>query len=426
MQVGFSPAALQEMQLLSQLHTLIRSPHGHPNFILPVGVALPSEHENGNVEVPKPKTEISDPLDLSRIEDDIFSLTRTSEENEVAAQEERRRKDMVTGPHLVFQPTPFVLHRFMSRKKKRDGDAETGDRFYSPTLISSWFHDLLSALVHCHTNNVLLRTLQSDAIAVDHSGVAKLAGMYRATVLSPDEKGPNILELARARKKDKSSDNDEDFASNPYVAPEMLLGSPKHTKETDVWAMGCLLANLLLNKPLFQGKDRHSLLMGMYKVVGVPSPENFKQAAKFPHYKKPQKKYKPGIAKALQTMLKEDDSKKHAGAIDLLSRMLHLDPDKRITAVDALGHDYMLDYIENCRAEPFRQQFVKDWMRLKNKLLRSNQTEEDELKAREKGIKRKAMLMAATKSLDDDMDDLYDMGDLFDGGGEASEKKPRL
>ena len=46
---GFSPAALQELQLLTQLHSLIPSPTGHPNLTLPIAVALPQEiEENGD------------------------------------------------------------------------------------------------------------------------------------------------------------------------------------------------------------------------------------------------------------------------------------------------------------------------------------------------------------------------------------------
>jgi hypothetical protein len=48
MQMGFSAAALQEMQLLRQLHGLIPSPQGHPNFILPVGVAVPGHDDLSN------------------------------------------------------------------------------------------------------------------------------------------------------------------------------------------------------------------------------------------------------------------------------------------------------------------------------------------------------------------------------------------
>jgi hypothetical protein len=61
---------------------------------------------------------------------------------------------------------------------------------------------------------------------------------------------------------------------------------------------------------------------------------------------------------------------KHAGAIDklLLSRMLHLDPGKRITAVEGPSHFYMQDYIENSNSDAFRCRFVQDWISLKRKL----------------------------------------------------------
>lgn len=38
-----------------------------------------------------------------------------------------------------------------------------------------------------------------------------------------------------------------------YIAPEILLGSNKFTKGVDMWSMGCILAELLLGKPVFPG-----------------------------------------------------------------------------------------------------------------------------------------------------------------------------
>jgi serine/threonine protein kinase len=237
------------------------------------------------------------------------------------------------------------------------------------------------------------------------------------------------VQLARSRKKEqkekKMKSDDDDILRDPYAPPEMLLGSPKHTKETDIWMLGCLLAHLLLSKPIYSGKDRQSLLAAMYKMIGTPASENYPQAVKFPHYKKPTKKYRPGVAKALEFMMKKEEGTKHSEAIDLISQMLALDPKKRITAVGALQHEYMQNYVENCNSESFRQEFVAEWMSLKKKLMRSSKTEEDEIKEKERGIKRKAMLMAASKSTNSaEEDDLYDMDDLLGGGDSA--KIPKL
>jgi len=435
-QVGFSPAALQEMQMLRQLHGLINSPQGHPNLYLPIGVALPSEQQNRDSD--PASVGLKSDIDLKRIDEDIFSLTRSSLENEAAAQKEQERKDMVNDRHLVIEPTPFILQRFI--QKKRKDEKEDSQKILSPPIFANWCFDLLSAVLHCHGNGIILRgTLNLDLIVVDHSGVAKIGSLYKTSVLSKSDakrsKNSGLLKQAREKKKDLDrrkkdnpkfvSDDQDDILKDPYVPPEMLLGSPKYTMETDMWALGCLLSHLLLNKPIYSGKEnssRESLLSAIYKLVGIPAVDNFEVGAKFPYYKKPEKKYRPGVEKAIPKLMKGGDDPAYASAIDLIRRMLHLDPEKRITAKEALQHEYMSNYIESSTTKSFQDNFVQDWITLKKRLTKSN---EDETKERERGLKRKAMLMAASRSATSAMedDDLYDMGDIL-GVGET--KKPKL
>ncbi|KAG7353333.1 nuclear protein SET [Nitzschia inconspicua] len=442
MEVGFSPGALQELQLLRQLHGLIDSPQGHPNLYLPIGVAMPSEHE------PSDKDDSIGPhnssLDMKSIDEDIFSLTRSSLENEAAARKDQKRREMVNEPHLVFQPTPFVLQRFVSKKKKMD--AEDNSKLLSPEIFASWCFDLLSAVLHCHENGIVLRSFQLDQIVVDHSGVAKIGSLYRSAAMSnKDGKMSNrkILDLARQKKNEEKSkrkdsrkgdtDDSEDILKDLYVSPEALLGSPKHTKETDMWSLGCMLSHLLLNKAVFpiKGRDRESLLTAMYKIVGVPASktekfpiDNFPLGVKFPFYTKPSKKYTPGVEKALTKMLKErGGGDEYTGAIDLISQMLRLDPEERITAKGGLQHEYISSFLEESAKQSFQEKFAQEWMTLKNKLTKSGMSDSDRAE-QERGFKRNAMLMAASGAsvnLGDD-DGLYDLGDVLGVGSSKRQK----
>ncbi|KAL3919148.1 MAG: hypothetical protein SGILL_003899 [Bacillariaceae sp.] len=439
MEVGFSPGALQELQLLRQLHGLIQSPQGHPNLYLPIAVALPSEVDNGGVDLPMGAPKAA--FDLKSIDEDIFSLTRSSLENEAAAQKEQKRKNMVNEPHLVMQPTPFIIQRFVSKKKKSDGID-----LISPDIFASWCFDLLSAVLHCHENGIILRSFQLDQIIVDHSGVAKLGSLYKTTSVPQKEKPMStrkLLELARQKKKDekakrkesKRSDNDDpdDLLKDPYVSPEMLLGSPKYTKESDIWALGCMLAHLLLNKTVFPIKDRErdSLLSSMYKIIGVPAAktdkfpiENFALGMKFPYYQKPAKKYVPGVGKALTKMINErGGGDEYANAIDLISQMLRLDPEERITAKGGLQHECISSFLEDSSKHSFQEKFADEWITLKNKLTKAGKSD-DELAEEERGQKRNAMLMAASSAtVNTDGDDLYDLGDVLGNGGVAKKQK---
>lgn len=422
---GFSPAAIQELQLLTQLHSLIPSPRGHPNFPLPIGVAVPPPQSKSN----KIGTPVNEEFGKAKVED-MFSLFRSSEENERNARKEKKRKDRASGLHLVFSPTPFLLTRILhlSSKKRRDfslNDKEEnrktdcGSHCISNVLLASWFHDLLSALVHCHTNHLVLRSIQTDQVYIDHSGVIKLAGFYRATVLPSDERDKYIdpLKFCKPRKNSKHRQDDTEVPS-PYAAPEILFGSPKYTKETDVWAVGSMMAHVLLGKPMFAGKERSSLLAATCKIVGSPSKDNYPGALGFPI--KLSKEYKRDVQRAFKRMMKPEDFVTHEkGAIDLISKMLQLDPKKRITAVDALQHEYFQNYSEDCRHSVYQEKFVQDWLALKRELVSDGKGGNE----RKRTLHRKAMLEAAVAADPmADLDDLYDMKDILES---SSSKKRR-
>merc|ERR1719444_351966 len=110
------------------------------------------------------------------------------------------------------------------------------------------------------------------------------------------------------------------------------------------------MAHLLLNKPIFSGRERVSKMRAIFKIVGMPSKTNYNDATLYPHFDvckpptkpgKPDKKYKKDVEKALRYILNQSDinADEYSGALRLLERMLDLDPKKRISAVDALEHE---------------------------------------------------------------------------------------
>ena len=63
-------------------------------------------------------------------------------------------------------------------------------------------------------------------------------------------------------------------ATRWYRAPEVLLGSTQYTKGADMWSLGCILAELLLGKPIFPGTSTLNQLDRILEVTGMPSKED--------------------------------------------------------------------------------------------------------------------------------------------------------
>ena len=435
MRVGFSPSALQEMQLLQQLHHMIPAPQGHPNFILPVAVAIGESAQEKDDAAPGRIGGVGGlSPSASSSNNDVMSFLTMIKNNPL---DERSKRKSGSVSHLVFQPTPLMLQKVVSRtikKRGSSGDGKRGSRLVTPSIFACWFHDLLTAMAMCHSNHIVIRNINPDQILVDYSGVAMLSGFNRSIVLHPDDRRRQINPLKSAR---GAKDHDE-IPTDPFIAPEILLGSSRYTKETDIFSLGCLMAQILLNKPVFSGKDRASKIGAMYKVIGSPGSTNFPDGKRFPHYErtKPEKKYKRGVEKAFQYLLKDsglDVEGDYPGALDLLEQMLHLDPAERITPTEALQHEFMAKHKDKIKSAEYRKQFVKDWMSLRDSVLLDkdpSKTGKSPLNGRgllqrsvgEKETKRKAMLLEATAGDGGDDDDLYNMDDILDDSKPASKK----
>ena len=122
-----------------------------------------------------------------------------------------------------------------------------------------------------------------------------------------------------------------------YRAPEILLRSINYSSPVDIFALGAIMAELYLLRPLFPGANERDQLLKVCAVLGSPTsqswPEGHRLASKigftFPNMKNSN----------LQSIIPNAPVE----AIDLMMKMMCLDPQKRITANECLEHCFFYD-----------------------------------------------------------------------------------
>ncbi|KAL7521497.1 hypothetical protein ACHAWX_006172 [Stephanocyclus meneghinianus] len=123
-----------------------------------------------------------------------------------------------------------------------------------------------------------------------------------------------------------------------YRPPELLLGETRYGTAVDIWSAGCILAEIILGRPIFTGKTEMDQLKLIFELIGTPTDKTWEGFNEL-------KLIRTGevtIDKLRRPKLREKYGTKiqPVTALNLLEKLLELDPKKRITARGALTHRY--------------------------------------------------------------------------------------
>lgn len=133
-------------------------------------------------------------------------------------------------------------------------------------------------------------------------------------------------------------------ATRWYRAPELLVGYP-YNHSVDMWAIGCMMAELIDAQPLFPGESDIDQIYCIQKSLGPLIPEHQECLSKnkaFAGFRLPK-------IQNLDSIQHRYLGKIDTLAIDFILQLIQMDPHKRLTADQALNHPYFQDMTQEKR-----------------------------------------------------------------------------
>ncbi|RCN38264.1 kinase domain protein [Ancylostoma caninum] len=209
-------------------------------------------------------------------------------------------------------------------------------------------YQILRGLKYIHSAGIIHRDLKPSNIAVNEDCELK------------------ILDFGLARQTDNEMTGY--VATRWYRAPEIMLNWMHYTQTVDIWSVGCILAELITGRTLFPGSDHIDQLTRIMNVVGTPNEEFLAKIQS-----EEARNYIRNLPKMPRKDFRRLFSTASAAAVDLLEKMLQLDPDYRPTAAEAMEHEYLAAYHDETD-EPVAEELdldeglettnIDDWRRL--------------------------------------------------------------
>jgi len=222
--------------------------------------------------------------------------------------------------YLVFEYLDKDLKKLMddhAAARRLEGITEPRLGLPEP-LVMSYLRQLLEGIAYCHKHRVLHRDLKPQNLLIDSTGLIKLAdfGLARAFGLPVRTYTHEVVTLW-------------------YRAPEILLGSKFYSTSVDTWSIGCIFAEMLSRRPLFPGDSEIDQLFRIFRSLGTPTESLWPGVSTLPDYKSVFPRWEQqDITQILPLELSD-------GGHELLGELLTYNPDRRVSAVQALSHRYL-------------------------------------------------------------------------------------
>lgn len=193
-------------------------------------------------------------------------------------------------------------------------------------------YQILKALKYIHSADIMHRDLKPSHILINADSSIKIADFSLA-------KSTSIL--------DEYSYKITDYmAMRWYRAPEILLSATNYDQSVDMWSIGCIIGEMINGKTLFPGSCTLNQITLILELTGRPNSEDIGKI-NFLTLGSIESSLAPGILdnvkvekfKTFRTFFPSASNE----ALDLLEKLLVLNPKKRLSVDQALEHSYFKD-----------------------------------------------------------------------------------
>jgi len=221
---------------------------------------------------------------------------------------------------LMQESRLYLVFEFLSMDLKKYLDSIPNGQFMEKDLVKSYMYQLMDGILFCHKRRILHRDLKPQNLLIDQKGSLKIAdfGLARAFGVPVRVYTHEVVTLW-------------------YRAPEVLLGSPRYATPVDIWSIGCIFAEMANKTPLFRGDSEIDQLFRIFRTLGTPTEEVWPGVSEMPDYKNSFPNWKSNSLGVLSNRLGHDGQ-------SLLEEMLVYNPGDRISAAEALEHEYFAGF----------------------------------------------------------------------------------